>query len=159
MPQFLHTCSITWTHFLGGRQPRWLMGAIWCGKDSGIDFNPQAPAGIRASPRDAAGSTRAPEVTRSKYGEMDAPGAAEMKLPAPLGKYYLTHLPPAGIPTVELKALDLSSCLGWDYLETPCLIQTLPKPQAVGFMPFSKALSFYYSLIFRGVLSMCLRIF
>lgn len=70
---------------------------------------------------------------RGKYSEMDAPGAAEMKLPAPLGKYYLTHLPPARIPPVELKALDLSSCLGWDYLETPCLIPTLSKPQAVGF--------------------------
>lgn len=67
---------------------------------------------------------------------MDAPGAAEMKLPAPPGNYYLTHLPPAGIPPIELKALDLSSCLGWDYLETTCLIQTLSKPQDVGFCAF-----------------------
>lgn len=56
-----------------------------------------------------------------------------MKLPAPLQNYYLTHPPPAGIPPTELKALDLSSCLGWDYLENPCFILTLSKPQAVGF--------------------------
>lgn len=66
--------------------------------------------------------------------ETSTPGAAELKLlPAPLGNYYVTHFPPAGIPPIELKALDLSSCLGWDYLENPCLIQTLSKPQAVDF--------------------------
>lgn len=104
--------------------------------DSGIDFDPQAPAGISASPREdpspgGDGSQAFP--LRGKYSEMDAPGAAEMKLPAPLGSYHLTHLPPARILPIELKALDLFSCLGWDYLQTPCLIQTLSKPQAVGF--------------------------
>lgn len=111
------------------------MGTNWGGKDSGIDFDPQAPAGMSASPRDAAGSTWAPEVTApTQYlSEASTPGAAEMKLPAPLGNDYLTHLPPAGIAPTELKALDLSSCLGWDYLENPCFIQTLSKPQAFGF--------------------------
>lgn len=101
------------------------MGTNLGRKDSGTDLDPQAPAGISASPR--GDSSQAASLERQVLQ-----GLLKCSYQDLLGT-IISHLPPAGIPPTELKALDLSSCLGWDYLENPCLIQTLSKPQAVGF--------------------------